>query len=195
MVAGLERADRGEVRVFGKKARFGGPAGAIAGGIGFVPEDRRRLGLCMGLSVAENITMAGLKSWNTLGFVNRRQTGQLVGEYVRQLAIKTANVGHPITSLSGGNQQKVVIAKWLATRSRILVLYEPTFGVDVGAKTEIYSIMGQLAAAGVGILMISSDMPELIGMSDRIVCLHKGRVSGEFGVTADLTESRIRAHL
>ena len=94
---------------------------------------------------------------------------------MRQLAIKTPSTASPLTSLSGGNQQKVVIAKWLATRSRILVLYEPTFGVDIGAKTEIYSIMGDLASKGVGILMFSSDMPELISMSDRIICLRKGQ--------------------
>jgi ribose transport system ATP-binding protein len=195
LIAGMERADKGEMRLFGKRARFGGPSGAIACGIGFVPEDRRRLGLCMGLSVLENVTMSGLRSWSTLGFINRRRAARLTDDYVRQLSIKTSNIANPITSLSGGNQQKVVIAKWLATRSRILVLYEPTFGVDVGAKTEIYTIMSELAATGVGILMISSDMPELIGMSDRIICMHKGRISGEFQAADGITESMIRVHL
>jgi ABC-type sugar transport system ATPase subunit len=119
----------------------------------------------------------------------------MVDGYVRQLAIKTPSTASPLTQLSGGNQQKVVIAKWLATRSRILILYEPTFGVDIGAKTEIYSIMGDLAGRGVGILMFSSDMPELISLSDRIICLRKGRVSGELATEGGLGESEVRAHL
>jgi ribose transport system ATP-binding protein len=194
-VSGLDRVDTGEMHVFGKKARFAGPSDAIARGIGFVPEDRRKLGLCMGLSVAENLVMGGIRYCSTAGYIRRRAVRELVARYVRQLAIKTPSTASPLTSLSGGNQQKVVIAKWLATRSRILVLYEPTFGVDIGAKTEIYSIMGDLAGKGVGILMFSSDMPELISMSDRIICLRKGRVSGEFRTEGGLSEGEVRARL
>ena len=195
ILAGLERLDAGEMHVFGKKVRFGGPTDAIACGIGFVPEDRRRLGLCMGLSVAENLTMGGIRYCSTAGYIRRRASRELVGRYVKQLAIKTPSTASPLTSLSGGNQQKVVIAKWLATRSRILVLYEPTFGVDIGAKAEIYSIMGDLASTGVGILMFSSDMPELISLSDRIICLRKGKVSAELSTEGGLSEGEVRARL
>jgi ABC-type sugar transport system ATPase subunit len=195
MVAGLERAETGEMRVFGRKVRFSSPSGAISCGIGFVPEDRRKLGLCMGLSVAENLTMGGIRYCSTAGYIRRRAAREMTNTYVRQLAIKTPSTASPLTSLSGGNQQKVVIAKWLATRSRILVLYEPTFGVDIGAKTEIYSIMGDLASKGVGILMFSSDMPELISMSDRVICLRKGRVNGEFLTEGGLSEGEVRACL
>ena len=195
MVAGLERAETGEMRVFGRKVRFSSPSDAISCGIGFVPEDRRKLGLCMGLSVAENLTMGGIRYCSTAGYIRRRAAREMTDTYVRQLAIKTPSTASPLTSLSGGNQQKVVIAKWLATRSRILVLYEPTFGVDIGAKTEIYSIMGDLASKGVGILMFSSDMPELISMSDRVICLHKGRVNGEFLTEGGLSEGEVRACL
>ncbi len=195
IVSGMQRADRGEMHVFGRRVRFSGPADAIAHGIGFVPEDRRKVGLCMGLSVAENVTMAGIRRCSTLGWIRRGAARQLTSRYVDQLAIKISGLSSPLTSLSGGNQQKVVIAKWLATDSRILILYEPTFGVDIGAKTEIYSIMSDLAAKGVGILMISSDMPELISMSDRIICMHRGRISGEFRTGEGLSEGQIRACL
>jgi ribose transport system ATP-binding protein len=195
IVSGMQRADSGEMHVFGRRARFAGPADAIARGIGFVPEDRRKIGLCMGLSVAENVTMAGIRRCSTLGWIRRGAARRLTLQYIEQLAIKASGTGSPLTSLSGGNQQKVVIAKWLATDSRILVLYEPTFGVDIGAKTEIYSIMSDLAAKGVGILMISSDMPELISMSDRVICMHRGRISGEFRTDEGVTEGQIRACL
>jgi ABC-type sugar transport system ATPase subunit len=195
IVAGMVRMDRGQMFTFGTRVRFFSPADAIANGIGFVPEDRRKIGLCMGLSVEDNVTMAGIRYCSTFGFIRRKSARQLTSTYVEQLAIKCANARSALTSLSGGNQQKVVIAKWLATRSKILVLYEPTFGVDIGARAEIYSIISDLVASGVGIVMISSDTPELIGMSDRIICLRKGRINGEFRKENGVNEAQIRACL
>jgi ABC-type sugar transport system ATPase subunit len=195
IVAGMEQPEKGDIVIFDKKVRFSGPKDAMRAGIGFLPEDRRRIGLCMGLSVGENITMAGLEKWSRSGIINQGKTNQVIRDYVARLSIKTSNVNNPITSLSGGNQQKVVIAKWLANGSKILILYEPTFGVDIGAKAEIYTIMSNLARAGVGILMISSDMPELISMSDRIICMHKGGITKEILVEGNITENEVRAHL
>jgi ABC-type sugar transport system ATPase subunit len=172
-------ADEGEVLVDGKPFRGRNPRHAIAAGIGLVPEDRKEQGLVTSLSVMSNISMARLGTLTRLGVVSGGREGRLVREYVERLAIRTPSVEQKAMYLSGGNQQRVVIAKWLATRSKVLIVDEPTRGVDVGAKAEIHHLLRELAANGMAILMISSDMPEILAVSDRVLVMHRGRLAGE----------------
>jgi ABC-type sugar transport system ATPase subunit len=132
------------------------------------------------MSLRENTTLASLSSVSRFGFINFSTERKLAADYVRQLDIRTQGVEQEVMNLSGGNQQKVVIAKWLATQPRILILDEPTRGIDVGAKAEVHGLMSRLAATGVSILMISSELPEILGMSDRILVVRQGRITAEF---------------
>lgn len=158
----------------GAEVRIESPSDAVARGIAYVPEDRRRHGVILDLSVAANATLATLRGL-VLDFDREAQTAS---EYVERLAIKTPSIYAPAGTLSGGNQQKVSLARWLATAPRVLILDEPTQGIDVGAKSEIHRLMGDLAAKGLAIVMISSELPEVLGMSDRIGVMHEGRVAG-----------------
>ena len=151
---------------------------ALAAGIAYLPEDRKRHGVIEELSVAENIGFAvrrRLGRW----WVNERAERALAGELAQRLAVKAASLDAPVRTLSGGNQQKVALARWLATMPRVLVLDEPTQGVDVGAKAEIHALIGELARAGVAIVLISSELPELLAMADRVAVFRGGRVVGE----------------
>jgi ribose transport system ATP-binding protein len=163
--------------------------------MGFVPEDRKLQGLFLNLAVRENINMSNLGRVSTLGFVNRRNANEVAEEYVEKLDIRTPGVRQQVRNLSGGNQQKVVIARWLTLAPRILILDEPTRGVDVGAKAEIHGLMRKLAAEGVGVIMISSELPEILGVSDRVLVMHEGYVTGEFNregeAFAEATQERI----
>ncbi len=148
-------------------------------GIGLVTEDRKALGLILGMVVRENISLANLNPLTWLGFVNRREEKRVAAQFVEDLMIKTPSVEQQVQHLSGGNQQKVVLAKWLFTQSKVMIFDEPTRGIDVGSKVEIYQLMNRLAANGVAIIMISSELPEILGMSDRILVMHEGRIAGE----------------
>ena len=143
-----------------------------------MPEDRRRHGVILEMPVTTNATLAVLNRISTHGWINFRRERALAADYVKQLSIKTASLATPVGDLSGGNQQKVSVARWLATEPKLLILDEPTQGIDVGAKAEIHRLMGELAGRGMAILMISSELPEILGMSDRIVVMHGGTVSG-----------------
>ena len=148
--------------------------------MGFVPEDRKLQGLVLGMSVGKNTTLAALKAVaNKAGFINHKQEKEMADKFVRALEVKTPSNDQLVKNLSGGNQQKVVIAKWLANNPDILILDEPTRGIDVGAKKEIHQLMSDLANQGVAIIMISSELPEVLGMSDRVVVMHEGRIKGE----------------
>lgn len=172
------RAASGTVRIDGKPATIASPVDAIARRIAFVTENRKEEGLVLAHSVEWNISMAALGRFAAaLGFMRRRAEHKAATDEVGRLTIKTASVDTPVGSLSGGNQQKTVLAKWLLTQPRILILDEPTRGVDVGAKFEIYKIIRQLAAEGTAILLVSSELPEVLGMSDRLVVMHEGRLS------------------
>lgn len=177
---GAERIDGGAIFVDGKPVRISQPIDAIRAGIALVTEDRKEEGLVLPLSVRENIALPNLAKLSSLGVMNRRTEQALSDETIRRLLIKTAGGEQAAGSLSGGNQQKVVIGKWLATQPKILILDEPTRGVDIGAKKEIYDIMNRLAQEGVAILMISSELPEVLGMSDRVLVMHEGRITGSF---------------
>jgi rhamnose transport system ATP-binding protein len=177
-IFGLTPADSGVIRVAGKSVRIGSPADAIACGIAYVPEDRRRQGVIPELPVSSNVTLAILDRLSRRLCLDYAEETRVATEYVRNLRIKTASLRSPVASLSGGNQQKVALSRWLAAKPSVLILDEPTQGVDVGAKAEIYALIGNLATQGMAVLMISSELPEVIGMSDRIVVMHAGTVVG-----------------
>ncbi|MEW6203011.1 MAG: ATP-binding cassette domain-containing protein [bacterium] len=170
----------GRIYINKKNVQIRSPLGAINNGVGLVTEDRKRFGLVLSMSVCDNISLASLGIVSKWCFVDRGLETKLVDRYIRELSIKTAGRGLLVTTLSGGNQQKVVISKWLATTPKILILDEPTRGVDVGARYEIYQIMNKLVSEGVCIVMVSSDLPEILGMSDRILVMHQGELTGEF---------------
>ena len=177
-IFGLTPADSGEIRVAGRHVRIGSPADAIGCGIAYVPEDRRHHGVIPELPVSSNVTLAILDRLSGRLFLDYGKETQIATEYVRSLRIKTASLRSPVASLSGGNQQKVALSRWLATNPSVLILDEPTQGVDVGAKAEIHALIGDLAVQGMAVLMISSELPEIIGMSDRIVVMHAGTMVG-----------------
>jgi ribose transport system ATP-binding protein len=191
VLAGADKPDRGELFVEQRPVRFRGPADAIASGIGLLPEDRKADGLVGGLTVARNIALPHGRRLARFGML-RRGSEQALAEPVRgELRIK-ATPTQPVRLLSGGNQQKVVLGKWLAGDARIFIFDEPTRGIDVGAKVEVYHLINRLTAAGAGILMISSELPELLGMSDRILVMYRGGLQAEFAA-GDATEERVLA--
>lgn len=173
---GLHRIDRGQVLVGGEPVAVSGPGDAIAHGLAYVPEDRRRHGAVLDMSVAANTTLANLRLVSRHGLVQRDAERKLAERFVGDLRIKTPDVAATLDSLSGGNQQKVVVARWLATSPSVLILDEPTQGVDVGAKAEIHALMQALVEQGLAILMISSELPEILGMSDRIAVMREGTI-------------------
>jgi rhamnose transport system ATP-binding protein len=191
-IFGLRSIDGGEVLVNGVAARITSPADAIALGVGYVPEDRRQHGVVLEMSVAQNASLANLAGVSRRGIIDTTAERSAAEQFVSQLRIKTASIAADVESLSGGNQQKVALARWLATQPSVLILDEPTQGVDVGSKAEIHAIMQSLAARGVAILMISSELPEVLGMSDRIFVMHGGTIVGVLP-RAEATQQKILA--
>jgi rhamnose transport system ATP-binding protein len=187
---GICQPSEGEVRLDGRPAHFATPSAALRAGIAYVPEDRHLDGLVLDFSIADNITLPILPRLFPRLFVRRSVERSLAKGYTEQLQVRMTGVDQLVQALSGGNQQKVVIAKWLATKPRVLILDEPTRGVDIGAKVEVHRIMSDLAASGLGIILISSELPEILAMSDRILVLHEGRVTAEIA-RADATEERV----
>lgn len=177
---GVSKVDRGTISVGGKPITLRKPIDAIHAGIALVTEDRKDEGLLLPMSVSDNLSMTNLTTVSNLGFLSGAKEKQLSDKMMKQLLIKASSGAQPVGSLSGGNQQKVVIGKWLATNPQVFILDEPTRGVDIGAKKEIYDLMNKLASEGVAILMISSELPEVLGMSDRILVMHEGKISGHF---------------
>ena len=175
---GLTPADAGEILLQGRPVVIRTPARAVELGIACVPEDRRRHGVILEMPVAANCTLATLKAISFFGLLDFGRESFIAQSFVLQLGIKTPGIQTPVGNLSGGNQQKVALARWLSTKPKVLILDEPTQGVDVGAKAEIHRLMSELAARGMAILMISSELPEILGMSDRIVVMHGGTVAG-----------------
>jgi putative multiple sugar transport system ATP-binding protein len=163
---------------------------AIAAGLAYVTEDRKQLGLVLDEPIVKNITLANLAGVATRGVLSRGREQQVAEEYRRAMSIRTPSVFQKVVNLSGGNQQKVVLSKWLFADPQVLILDEPTRGIDVGAKFEIYTIMNELAAQGRGVVMVSSEMPELLGMCDRIYVMNEGRIVGELS-KAEATQERI----
>lgn len=178
-IFGADPIDEGEIWLNGSRVDIRSPRDAIHHGIGLVTEDRKALGLILAMAVRENVSLANLDAITRLGFVNRREERRVALRFIEDLMIKTPSCEQQVQNLSGGNQQKVVLAKWLFTESKVLIFDEPTRGIDVGSKVEIYQLMNRLAANGTAIIMISSELPEILGMSDRILVMHEGRIAGE----------------
>ncbi len=194
VLAGADRCDDGGIFIDGTAVRLRTPADAIRLGIGLLPEDRKAQGLVAGLTVARNIALPHARRLARFGFVPRRAEAALAAPILKELRVK-ATASQAVRLLSGGNQQKVVLGKWLAGDARIFIFDEPTRGVDVGAKVEIYNLMNRLTAAGAGIIMISSELPELLGMSDRILVMHRGRIQAEMNADGATQERILTAAL
>lgn len=191
LICGVDHVTSGVIFIDGKQVSIKSPADAVNMGIGWVPEDRKQHGLILGMDVKSNITLAILKRISqVLATVSRTKERTIANDYVKKLSIATPSLMQTTRFLSGGNQQKVVLAKWLCSEPKVLIMDEPTRGIDVGAKAEVHALMSRLAKQGLGILMISSEMPEIIGMSDRVVVMCQGRVTGEFS-RADFTQEKI----
>lgn len=193
LLFGIRKPDGGTIRIDGQEVRIRRPEDAIRHGIAYVTEDRKQEGLVLPLSVRENLSLPNLPSLSSWGVIHRQKEARLTEETVKTLSVKTSGPEQEIRTLSGGNQQKVVIGKWLATSPRVLILDEPTRGVDIGAKEEIYRLMDRLAREGLAILLISSDLPEVLGMSDRVLVMHEGRVTGRFEKGEATQENVMRA--
>ncbi|MGC8861625.1 MAG: sugar ABC transporter ATP-binding protein [Armatimonadota bacterium] len=174
---GIEPPEQGEIKLLGKKAQVRTPADAIRLGMGLVPEDRKQLGVILEMAVSENISLPSIGSYNP-PFVDRKREMREVSRMVEALDIRAPSLAQQVQFLSGGNQQKVALGKWLALNPRILILDEPTRGIDVGSKSEIYKLIRDLADQGVGVIMVSSELEEIIGLSDRVMVMHEGCVTG-----------------
>jgi rhamnose transport system ATP-binding protein len=171
---GLDPLDAGEVFLEGKKVKFHNPRIALTHGVAYVPEDRQAQGLVLPLSIANNICLPQTASLAKAGFIAVKAENAITREYGSKMEIRAAGWDEEVMNLSGGNQQKVVLAKWLATKPRILILDEPTKGIDVGTKAAVHEFMSKLASEGMAIIMISSELPEILGMADRVAVMHEG---------------------
>jgi ribose transport system ATP-binding protein len=189
-IFGADPIDSGRILLRGKPVNVRTPGDAIEHGIALVPEDRKRHGIFATLSVWENVVLSALRRFSRKGILDVRREKQRAQEFVASLRIATSDLDKRVRDLSGGNQQKVVIAKWLNTNAEVFLFDEPTRGIDVGGKIEVYRLMGELISRGAAIVMISSELPEILGLSDRILVMREGRICGEFD-RADATEEKI----
>ena len=180
VIFGIDRADAGSVEVNGVKLRGGSPAAAMAAGVGLVPEDRRQQGLIMDLSIERNVALASLGRVRRFLLIPFGSERRFAADWATRLQLKYGRMSNAVSTLSGGNQQKVVLAKWLAREPSVLIVDEPTRGIDIGTKAEVHRLLSDLAANGVAVLMISSELPEVLGMADRVIVLYEGSVTGEF---------------
>ncbi len=188
-VFGIDRYDAGAVRVAGRRLPAGSPAAAVAAGIALVPEDRRQQGLVMEMSIERNTTLTRLKPLSRLGLLGGGRERRAAREWTKRLQVKYGRLSDAVGTLSGGNQQKVVLAKWLATDPRVLIVDEPTRGIDIGTKAEVHRLLSRLAADGVAVVMVSSELPEVLGMADRVLVVHEGRITAELNRTEATEES------
>lgn len=192
-IFGADPLESGEILVNGEKVDIKSPYDAVSHGISYLSEDRRAFGLAVGLSVKENAVMANIEEYSGKLFMNDNQIAEVTNEYVEKLSVKTPSINQLVKNLSGGNQQKLVVAKWLIKNSDIFIFDEPTRGIDVGAKSEIYDLMQQLVEDNKSIIMISSEIPELLRMSDRIVIMCEGRITGEIDIS-EATQEKIMSY-
>jgi rhamnose transport system ATP-binding protein len=187
---GVDRADSGEILIKGKPVHIRSPHAAMNYGLAYVPEDRHLQGLVMDFPIFSNVTLPILQRVSWLGMLDARREQKIAGDYSSQLHVHSSGLEQLVKALSGGNQQKVVLSKWLATNPVVLILDEPTRGIDVGAKAEVHRIISDLAAGGLAIILISSELPEVLAMSDRVVVMHEGQITGTFA-RADATQERV----
>jgi len=192
-IFGADRADSGEIYIHGKRVHIQSPRDAVEHGIGYLSEDRKRFGLALGMDVETNVVLASLRKFlRWLGWVDTPKTHSTAEQLVRALSIRTPGLQQKVKNLSGGNQQKVIIGKWLTANTDVLIFDEPTRGIDVGAKNEIYKLLNDLAQQGKGIIMISSELPEVLRMSHRIIVMCEGRITGELS-SREATQEKIMA--
>ena len=191
-VFGIDRYDAGNITIKGQKLKKASPATAMAAGIGFVPEDRRQQGLVMDMSVQQNVALASLHNLERGGLIRAKAERSMAADWAARLKIKYGRLTDPVAMLSGGNQQKVVLAKWLGRKPSVLIVDEPTRGIDVGTKAEVHHLLTDLARNGVAVLMISSELPEVLGVADRILVMREGRLTAEF-THANASEEAIMA--
>jgi ribose transport system ATP-binding protein len=191
-IFGLDAASTGEVLVRGQRLRLGSAVQSARSGVGLLTEDRKGEGLVLQMSVTQNITLPSLKEFATLGFIRRRDELSSSQEFVDRFSIKTPSLRHKVEYLSGGNQQKVLLARWLMKKLQVIILDEPTRGIDVGAKAEIHKLIDELATDGLAVLVLTSEMPELLGVSDRILVMSGGRITGEL-VNEEATQEKVLA--
>jgi rhamnose transport system ATP-binding protein len=191
-IFGIDKPDVGYVEVLGQRLPAARPLAAMRAGIGFVPEDRRQQGLVMDLSIERNMALTRLGSLSRLGLITSAAEASLAREWAARLQLRFHRLADSVGTLSGGNQQKVVLGKWLATEPKALIVDEPTRGIDVGTKAEVHRLMSELAGRGVAVLMISSELPEVLGMADRVLVMHEGRLTGELSRADADEESVIR---
>jgi ribose transport system ATP-binding protein len=189
-IFGLDKISSGSIYINGVAQKMSSPRSAIKSGIGFLTEDRKSQGLVLPLSVERNLCLSSVDKFSRWGIMNSREERQAASRYTEDLRIKTPSLDQKVVFLSGGNQQKVVLSKWLCSQAEVFIFDEPTRGVDVGAKAEIYQLMNRLTASGVAIMMISSELLEVLGMSDRVMVMRGGRIAGEFS-DGEYTQERI----
>ncbi|QIE27955.1 Ribose import ATP-binding protein RbsA (plasmid) [Caballeronia sp. SBC1] len=189
-IFGIDQVDGGEVHIVGKPLQLGRPQAAVRAGLALVPEDRRAQGLALELSIARNASLTVLGRLVKHGLISSRSENTLAADWGKRLRLKASDLDAPVGTLSGGNQQKVVLGKWLATGPKVLIIDEPTRGIDVGAKAEVYRTLAELVREGMAVLMISSELPEVLGMADRILVMHEGRISADIA-RADANEERV----
>jgi rhamnose transport system ATP-binding protein len=189
-IFGIDRWDAGEVKVRGTRLASGSPSAAMAAGVGLVPEDRRQQALVMDMSIERNIALSSPDAVRRGWLIPPHAEQRFARDWTTRLQVRFGKLSNPVWTLSGGNQQKVVLAKWLARNPTLLIVDEPTRGIDVGTKAEVHRLLSDLAGQGVAILMISSELPEVLGMADRVLVLFEGKLSGEFS-RAEADEDRI----
>jgi rhamnose transport system ATP-binding protein len=192
-IFGIDKPDGGTVTVNGTDLPLGKPSAAMKAGVGFVPEDRRQQGLVMDLSIERNATMTRTSALAKAGIIRTAAEKTLASDWATKLQLKYHRMSDPVGTLSGGNQQKVVLAKWLATEPKVLMVDEPTRGIDVGTKAEVHRLLSELAGRGIAILMISSELPEVLGMADRVLVMHEGRLTGALNRDEATEEAVVRA--
>ncbi|HMQ95415.1 sugar ABC transporter ATP-binding protein, partial [Amaricoccus sp.] len=190
---GITRPSKGRVRIDGRDAVIRSPAEAVRAGIVYVPEDRGRQGAVIGLPIFQNVTLPSLARTSRHGFIRLAEEFALAREYTERLDLRAASLDQDVGNLSGGNQQKVVIAKWLATQPRVIILDEPTKGIDIGSKAAVHEFMAELAGQGLAVVMVSSEIPEILGMSDRVIVMREGRIVAEFN-RDELAPERLVRH-
>jgi rhamnose transport system ATP-binding protein len=192
-IFGIDRRTSGSVRIEGKELPGGSPQAAMASGLALVPEDRRQQGLVMELGIDQNVALASIRRLSRFGLIRRSSERALASTWAERLQLRFGRMKNPVSTLSGGNQQKVVLGKWLARGPSLLIIDEPTRGIDVGTKAEVHRILDGLVAEGMAVLMISSELPEVLGMADRVLVLHEGRMTAQLSRSAANEDSIMRA--
>ncbi len=190
-VFGVDKYSSGEVYIEGKKLRKGSPVTSISAGMGFATEDRKKDGLMLQLSILLNMTIVKLRDLNFLGVINRKKQREITDKYIKSISIKTPSSNQLTGNLSGGNQQKVIVAKWLMMGPKVLIVDEPTRGIDIGSKAEIYTLLGELAEQGVAVIIVSSEIEEIMGLSDKVITIHEGKETAQFKMSGNPSREEI----